>query len=137
MICCCYSSCSSKICWWWATSIFGGQEILVAHGQPHHFWISETLMLNLFLWFWHSFRNAFQTKQQSHIYGLLIGKICISYSKGLRCMLSTKKLIAQWLIYDSVSRYRKIIRWKSMLIFRSSAHAPSVPHSNHQTWCYV
>jgi hypothetical protein len=43
MICCC---CSSKICWWWATSIFGGQvkfEILVAQGQPHHFWISETL----------------------------------------------------------------------------------------------
>jgi hypothetical protein len=32
---------------WWATSIFlGGQvkfEIMVAHGQPHHFWISETL----------------------------------------------------------------------------------------------
>jgi hypothetical protein len=36
----------SNICWWWATSIFGGQvkfEILVAQGQPHHFWISETL----------------------------------------------------------------------------------------------
>jgi hypothetical protein len=43
MICCC---CSSKICWWWATSVFGGKvkfEILVAQGQPHHFWISETL----------------------------------------------------------------------------------------------
>jgi hypothetical protein len=42
MICCC---CSSKICWWWATSICGGQvklEILVAQGQPHHFWISKT-----------------------------------------------------------------------------------------------
>jgi hypothetical protein len=40
--------CSSKICWWWATSIFGGQvkfEILVAQGQPHHFWISETLVV--------------------------------------------------------------------------------------------
>jgi hypothetical protein len=38
--------CSSKICWWWANSIFGGQvkfEILVAQGQQHHFWISETL----------------------------------------------------------------------------------------------
>jgi hypothetical protein len=41
----------SKICWWWAASIFGGQvkfEILVAQGQPHHFWISVNLTRRFF-----------------------------------------------------------------------------------------
>jgi hypothetical protein len=67
MICCC---CSSKICWWWAASIFGGQvkfEILVAQGQPHHFWISETLMtlnltlLQLKLWWTSSLEKLLQS----------------------------------------------------------------------------